>query len=293
MTFKFHCACGQKVSATEDMIGTTAVCPRCGTKMKVPRPEETAETASPAPSPDPAKPAPPPSPAPEPQPAPAATAAPPPAITPRSLPRPKTTPRFTPAPVTVARRPLGMLWLVTILAGGSALGAAGYFFRDLLNQVPSNPGPLVIGALAALVASLAIAVFLKLAVRVVAKMNLAFLEAWLVTLFTLALAALAALPIALTQLGIWKVEQGAKLLPLTTGASQFLTIIAYSFLIWNAFGRPIGVWRGALTYLLQVIFLGAIGAIALGVIVVYSQKIPSSESPDGPAPRSSSAPASP
>lgn len=40
MTFKFHCQCGQRVSATEDLIGTVADCPNCGTPITVPRPEE-------------------------------------------------------------------------------------------------------------------------------------------------------------------------------------------------------------------------------------------------------------
>jgi hypothetical protein len=194
--------------------------------------------------------------------------------------------------MSVARRPMGMLWLTTLLAMGAALGAGAYVFRGFLNQVPTNPGPLVIGTLAIFAASLIIALFLKLAVRLVARLNLAYLEAWLVTLFTLALNALAAVPVALTQLGVWKVEQGAKLLPITSGACLLLTIIAYSFLIWNAFGRPIGIWRGVLTYLLQVVFLGAVGGIALGVITVYSQKIPSNESPEAPTPPSSSTPAS-
>lgn len=40
MTFKFHCQCGQRVSATEDLIGTVADCPNCGKPITVPRPEE-------------------------------------------------------------------------------------------------------------------------------------------------------------------------------------------------------------------------------------------------------------
>lgn len=290
MTFKFYCECGQKVSATEDMVGTTAVCPRCSTKMTVPTPEEAAAAAEAAMAAPPSAPS-------ESEPAaqspPARTPTEPAtAAAPRSLPRPKTTPRNAPTPVTVARRPLGLLWLAAFLAGGAALGAGGYIFRGFLKQVPDNPGPLVIGTLAAFVASLVIALFLKLAVRVVARIDLAFLEAWLVTIFTLALNVLAAAPVALTQLGLWKVEQGAKLLPITTGVSLLLTVIAYSFLIWNAFGRPIGVWRGVLTYLLQAVFIGALGGIIFGIIIVYSQKIPSTESPDAPAPPSSSTPAS-
>ena len=186
-----------------------------------------------------------------------------------------------------------MLWLPAFVTVAAALGAGGYLFRGDLSQIPTNPAPVVIGTLVVFVGSLVIALFLKLAVRVVARLDLAFLEAWLVTVITLALNALAAVPAALTHLSIWKVEQGAKLLPITAGASLLLTIVAYSFLIWSALGRPIGVWRGALSYLLQVVFLGVLGGIAFGVIIVYSQQIPSNGSPGAPAPPSSSSSASP
>lgn len=278
MTFKFHCTCGQKVSATEDMIGTTAVCPRCSSKITVP-PPETAESAPATTAVAPPEPAPQ---APSPQPAPARETKP--AAASLSLPKPQRRSTFSgPAPLSVVSRPMGMLCLATFLALVAALGAGGYLFRSFLSRVPTNPAPLVIGTLATIAGSLVIALFLKLAVRVVARLNLAFSEAWLVTVFTLALNALAATPAALTHLGLWKVEQGAKILPITGGVSLLLTIIAYSFLIWNAVGRPIGVWRGVLTYLLQVIFLGILGGIAYAVMLVYSPKIPSEDSSEAPA----------
>jgi len=190
---------------------------------------------------------------------------------------------------------MGMLWLTTSLAMVVALGVGGYLFRSFLSQVPTNPGPLVIGTLVFILGSLVIALFLKLAVRVVARLNLAYLEAWLVTLFTLALNALAAVPVALIQLGLSQVEQGAKLLAITSGVSLLLTIVAYSFMVRNALGRPIGIWRGVLTYLLQMIFLALLGGVAFGVVTVYSQKTPpGAPAPiEAPAPPSSSSPAAP
>jgi len=56
MSFKFHCECGQKVSATDDMIGTKAACPSCGRLIVVARPMD-ASPPTPAPAATPSMPA--------------------------------------------------------------------------------------------------------------------------------------------------------------------------------------------------------------------------------------------
>ncbi len=71
-------------------------------------------------------------------------------------------------------------------------------------------------------------------------------------------------PYALVPFHLLPPEQAAKLLILTLGGGLLITIVTYSFLIRNALGRPIGIGRGILTYLLQCVFLGLlVGIIAL------------------------------
>lgn len=268
MTFKFHCACGQKVSATEDMIGTSAVCPRCGSQVTVPRPPDPEPlTVSSPPPPSEAVP----SPAPEaasPQPAPPTVA-----VATRTLPKPA--PKRTTAavrPVLVAPRPWGMLWLTAFLALSLALGTGGYLFRNFLPWVPGHTQPVAIATLSVIAASILSALLLRLAAAIVANLNLAFLEAWLVTVITFALYVLAAVPAAVVQLGLWPAEQGAKFLPVTGGGALLFTIVVYSFLIRTALGRPIGIARGVLTYILQLVFFGILGGVAFGVQIMYAHR---------------------
>jgi len=253
MIFKFYCTCGQKVSATDDMIGTAAQCPRCAQKVIVPRPEDVVEPGA---MPHP--------------PAPAMQPAPPPALPPRPpAPAPAAAAPTSVAPLSVVPRPMGLLSVTATVALAAMLGATAFVFRGQLANLSKASLPILLGTpVALLVYSLIAAFFLRLAVKIVARLNLALAEAWLVTLTATALIVLSMAPVALIQLHMIPVETGAKLLPLTGGLSLLLTIAAYSFLIRNAQGRPIGIGRGILAYLIQGVLVGLIAGLVLGAVIV-------------------------
>jgi len=235
MTFKFHCTCGQKVSATDDMIGTTAICPRCGSGIVVQLPPELAS---------------------------ATPMAEPPKLP--SLPM-----SAAAAPMTVVPRPVSLLALIAAAALIALLGTAAFLFRAHLQDLVKSNLPVLIGLPICLVVGSAItAIFLRLSVRIVVRFDLAFLEAWLVAVLITAVYALAFAPAALIPLHLLQPEQ-AKLLFLTLGGGMLITIVSYSFLIRNALGRPIGIGRGILTYLLQGVFLGVLAGIfaVIGTLV--------------------------
>jgi DNA-directed RNA polymerase subunit RPC12/RpoP len=231
MTFKVHCTCGQKVSATDDMIGTTAICPRCGSGIVVQLPPELAATA--------------------------ASAAPP------KLPPQLASVRAV--PMAVVPRPVGLLALAAAVALVLLFSTAAFLFRAHLHELVPYNLPVLIGLPIGLAGGSAIlAIFLRLAVRIVVRFDLAFLEAWLLALMISAVNALAVIPAALVPFHMLPPEQGGKLLVLTLGGGLLITIVTYSFLIRNAVGRPIGIGRGILTYLLQTVFV----ALLAGIIAV-------------------------
>jgi rRNA maturation protein Nop10 len=48
MTFKFQCnKCGQRIEATDDLIGTVAACPSCGDALTIPSPPRASDEAVP------------------------------------------------------------------------------------------------------------------------------------------------------------------------------------------------------------------------------------------------------
>jgi len=236
MTFKFHCTCGQKVSATDDMIGTTAICPRCGSGVVVQLPPELAATAAPPG---------------------------PPQLPPQLARVPAAVP--TAVPMAVVPRPVGLLALAAAVTLVLLIGTAAFLFRAHLHDLVENNRPVLIGLPIFLVVYSAItAIFLRLAVRIVVRFDLAFLEAWLLALMISAVNALSVIPAVLVPMHMLPPEQGGKLLVLTASGGLLVTIVAYSFLIRNALGRPIGIGRGILTYLLQIVFV----AVLAGIIAV-------------------------
>lgn len=237
MTFKFHCTCGQKVSATDDMIGTTAICPRCGSGIVVQLPPELAATAAPAA---------------------------PPKLPPQLARVPAA------VPMAVVPRPVGSLALAAAVALVLLIGTAAFLFRAHLHELVPNNLPVLIGLPIGLaVGSAILAIFLRLAVRIVVRFDLAFLEAWLLALMISAINALSVIPAVLVPMHMLPPEQGGKLLVLTASGGLLVTIVAYSFLIRNALGRPIGIGRGILTYLLQTVFVALLASImaVIGTLV--------------------------
>jgi hypothetical protein len=171
--------------------------------------------------------------------------------------------------MTVVPRPMGLLKLTACLALVLMLGTVAFVFRSQLNPLPKIAVPVLVGVpLGMLIGSIVVATFLRLAVRIVGRFDLSFFEAWLVTLFTSSLDVLAVVPVALAQFRMIRPEEGAKFVALTGGVDLLLTIVVYSFLIRNALGRPIGIGRGILTYLLRGAFLGVLGGIVFGVMIL-------------------------
>lgn len=270
MTFKFHCTCGQKVSATSDMIGTRATCPRCGASVKVPKPPD-----EPAPAPPPAV-------------APASvqkseesskaafsppvdtarkasTSAPSePAMPKDATAEPKQAP--APTPLKIVPRRVGLIWTVAGATAAVAVGLAAFLAWNHWDLIPKSAGiPLAV----ILVALPLGAVVLRQLSRLVLRFDLGFSESLPVTVLTVSLALLALLPAALSLVGRVVPEQGARLLPLTIGAALILAIAAYGFLIRNALGRPVGVALGTITFLIHL----AAGLLSAGVIAELAKLV--------------------
>jgi len=168
--------------------------------------------------------------------------------------------------MTVVPRPVGLLIAAAGVALLAFLGTSAFLLRGHLGELVSANRPLLIGVpIGILVGSAIAAIFLRLAVRIVARFNFAFLEAWLVAICVTALSFTGMAPLGLIQIRLLRPEEAVKLAAIMGGIGFLLTLAAYSFLIRNALGRPIGIGRGILTYLLQSVFLGVLGGI-IGVI---------------------------
>jgi hypothetical protein len=142
------------------------------------------------------------------------------------------------------------------------LGAAAFLLRGHWNDLVTNNRPVLIGVpLGILIGAAIDAIFLRLAVRIVARFNFAFLEAWLVSICVAALGFIALTPAVLVQMRVLRPEDAAKFGALSGGVGFLLTIAAYSYLIRNPMGRPIGIGRGILTCLLQGVFLVVLGMV--------------------------------
>ncbi len=168
--------------------------------------------------------------------------------------------------MTVVLRPMRLLWLAASVALVVALGGSAILFRAHLDDLMKTGLPYLVGVPIGVVISSAIfAGLLRVAVRIVGRFAFAFSEAWLVSVVTTALNVLALLPVALIQMRIYRTEDGARLLVIMGVINIVLTIAAYSFLIRNALGRPIGIARGVLTYLLLGAVIGVLGGISAGI----------------------------
>lgn len=260
MTFKFHCTCGQKVSATSDMIGTRATCPRCGASVKVPKPPEepsgtTEDKASAASKKEETPKSPPVTPPAEPAP----KAKPePPAV---SKEAPEAAPASAPTPLKIVARPVGFLWAIALGFAVPTIAAAAFLGWSNADRIPKTAW----FALVAIAIGLPLgAVLLRQFVRLLLRFDLGFSESLPVTLLAASLTALSLIPAGLSLAGKIPPEPAARLLPITIGAAIFLTMAAYGFLIRNALGRPVGMARGALACLLQSVSIGIFFAAVFG-----------------------------
>jgi hypothetical protein len=113
------------------------------------------------------------------------------------------------------------------------------------------------------------AILLRLIVRLIARFDFAFLEALLATIFATSLVASAAMPIALSRLGLTPPEQAARLLPVTGAVGLLLILIGYAFAIHTARGRRIGIGRGIIVFVLQFVSV----AVLTGAVMELVKRI--------------------
>lgn len=165
--------------------------------------------------------------------------------------------------MTVAPRPVGLLWVMAFLAGVAMLGAGGYFLRHQFSALPKNLLPFVVGAVVGVVTA---AILLRLIVRLIARFDLAFLEALLATIYATSLVALAAMPIALSRLGMMPAAQAARILPVTGAVGLLLILIGYAYAIHTAQGRRIGIGRGIIVFLLQLVSVALLAASVVELV---------------------------
>lgn len=225
MTFKFHCECGQKLSATDDMIGTDATCPNCSTLITV-APPSPATRGRPEPIPP--------------------------------VPPSRHTDFTQPRPEGLIR---GLALLASLgLSGVLAWLLSARFFRPSLDSQGGMFAIFLGITIALFLASVLAAVFLRMAVKIVARFNLPFGEATWMCLLVSSISLASFLPkLVLAQ----QPDLMKSVLPLSSGLAFVLLLACFACLIWNDRCEPIGWARGVLTYvvfllLFAVVFGGSI-----------------------------------